>query len=680
VDYEVSTPAVVKEGYLAPYRELAHFVTPTAEEVRQIESEMRRVRNVFQSVVLHQKFQDFRLFADSGTLFKDNYPLYEVLYKHSRNTGLNYDEKLILIKGFLDYAYPLLEEDKQKELFHTMKSNGISYTNRALHVSRSVEKYILSYSENRIRGAVDILKEEHKHFKGRLRALVLADFDKHVPAKRIRPGKSMGSATHIFHHLVRRLDHLDPVLVTGKRLYCDNDIAKGIVNEIRRIAKENALDIRVKIGREDGFAVIKGAGKHWKPSTYTLIVTQLFAEGMTKLLVGTRGIFGEGWDSLKLNTLIDLTAISFGTTIQQVRGRTLRLDPADKEKVSHNWDVACIYPGMLSQIRKMRRKHSLIYGIDDLGKITKGLDHLSSPIGTRFLSEGVEFYNNIDKTNAEMQNRMADRKKTHMLWRLGAVYEDRDTAVVKQKIHRKIVPVQTVGWLYLAMKAFIIMSLTGFVIFGLSTGSLGICLASMLLWFLFMIGVFALAYLFLLRNPVPEERVVTGIAKAVYHSMKNLKITDSSSTLKLTVSTAGETEVALYGKGTREFATALRELLSRPINPRYIILYDIAQPIEGLPGVYQIFVRLAEGVGIKRQYFAVPTYFAANRKRMDVFAAQWKIHVGGARFVYTRSKDGAEVLRRLVHSSMSDWLADVSAGVYWDYFYGKDRQKSRIIY
>jgi superfamily II DNA or RNA helicase len=41
VDFEVPTPAVVKEGYLAPYRDLAYFTEPTEREVRYLDNVQR---------------------------------------------------------------------------------------------------------------------------------------------------------------------------------------------------------------------------------------------------------------------------------------------------------------------------------------------------------------------------------------------------------------------------------------------------------------------------------------------------------------------------------------------------------------------------------------------------------------------------------------------------------------
>ncbi len=69
---------------------------------------------------------------------------------------------------------------------------------------------------------------------------------------------------------------------------------------------------------------------------YVGMATEIFERGITKCLIGTRGLFGEGWDSQALNTLIDLTMTTSPVSVKQLRGRSIRLqanDPAGARKM-----------------------------------------------------------------------------------------------------------------------------------------------------------------------------------------------------------------------------------------------------------------------------------------------------------------------------------------------------------
>ena len=45
-------------------------------------------------------------------------------------------------------------------------------------------------------------------------------------------------------------------------------------------------------------------------------------------------MLGEGWNAQRANVLVDLGAATTSVSVQQVRGRTLRLDPDDPAKVA----------------------------------------------------------------------------------------------------------------------------------------------------------------------------------------------------------------------------------------------------------------------------------------------------------------------------------------------------------
>ena len=50
IDFEVPVPAVVKDGFLAPYQDLAYFVRPTNSELQFVESADQRLKELVQSV------------------------------------------------------------------------------------------------------------------------------------------------------------------------------------------------------------------------------------------------------------------------------------------------------------------------------------------------------------------------------------------------------------------------------------------------------------------------------------------------------------------------------------------------------------------------------------------------------------------------------------------------------
>ena len=92
-------------------------------------------------------------------------------------------------------------------------------------------------------------------------------------------------------------------------------------------------------------------------------------------LVGTRALLGEGWDCPPLNVLVDLTVATTGVSVQQMRGRSLRLDPGDPQKVASNWDVVCVAPDLVrgsADYERFVRKHLHLFAPAEDGEIEAG--------------------------------------------------------------------------------------------------------------------------------------------------------------------------------------------------------------------------------------------------------------------------------------------------------------------
>ena len=73
-------------------------------------------------------------------------------------------------------------------------------------------------------------------------------------------------------------------------------------------------------------------------------ITELFQQGIIKILVGTKSLLGEGWDAPAMNTLILASYVGSFVSSNQMRGRAIRIDPNTSEKTGNIWHLACIDP------------------------------------------------------------------------------------------------------------------------------------------------------------------------------------------------------------------------------------------------------------------------------------------------------------------------------------------------
>ena len=151
------------------------------------------------------------------------------------------------------------------------------------------------------------------------------------------------------------------------------------------------------------------------------LATAVFASGATRTLIGTRAMLGEGWDAPCVNCLVDLSSAATAISVQQSRGRALRLDPADPAKIASNWDIICVAPELArgtGDYQRFVRKHLHVFAPSEDGAIEAGPSHVHPSLGPFAPPPDAEF--------AQINRSMADRTAEHEValarWRIGQPY------------------------------------------------------------------------------------------------------------------------------------------------------------------------------------------------------------------------------------------------------------------
>jgi hypothetical protein len=217
----------------------------------------------------------------------------------------------------------------------------------------------------------------------------------------------------------------------------DEDVAAHFDHAATNWLTDKGYDVEFELGQEDGFHAIVGRGPDWAPRVYVEMITEFFQRGLTQCLVGSRGLLGEGWDAHKVNVLIDLTTVTTSMSVNQLRGRSFRLDPADPEKLADNWDVVCLAPEFtkgLDDYRRFIAKHKTLFGVTDDGAIEKGVGHVH-PSFTNLRPEGLE--DAAASLNAEMLSRAGRRDEVRKRWRIGQPYHAEPTPAVEARPQRE---------------------------------------------------------------------------------------------------------------------------------------------------------------------------------------------------------------------------------------------------
>ena len=524
-----------------------------------------------------------------------------------------------------------------------LRGFGLYLTDSGIRAGRSPVDTITAASRAKDTAVVDILRHELDSIGERLRAVVVTDAAEHSAPHRAldvlvpgsRPGPA-GGAVRCMSTLLSDADlrSLHPVLLTSSRL----SLASGDTSLLDRLRRSTGLALPAS---DDGW-MLSVTGQGVGSAGLVLAVSELVTAGQVRLVVGTRGLLGEGWDCPAVNTLIDLTAATTSASTQQLRGRTMRLDPGWVDKVAHNWSVTCLLPShprlrSNPDLNRLRRKAEHLWSlvrIDD--PASAPVSASGEPCGAPVVETG------LDAMLPPVQRRLLDKLDD------GAAPEDIDAlnSVTLAGLDRQV---ESRRWLAQAPAADRV-----------SRRGRGRVLEA----------VEITSAPALLRRGSPTAfwsaaaRAVLDVALSRYDLTADGDSSDGPRPDLVVRESATDSVggsrprvlIGLDGVGTRQsarFADILTELLGSPgRRPRFILEAATAtlaqgtaeQPLNGLRRLLGRLLALGAWNHDDSVHLAVPTALARSRADMEAFLHSWSTRVGPCRLHLVADADDAAAL------------------------------------
>ena len=646
VDYEVPVPALVRDGNLAPYQDLAYFVRPSEKELKYIANATTDFRQLIKTlrqgpddsedrvpgldVWLARTLSELDLpsgKASDWTSFRKRDPgladrARGFLVQNGRSLPVDIpppDQEFVrqgnsqgsmvtildryirngLMRSSNKKDHELADEAKQK-----LRLLGVQITGSGARMCASPISRVMAYASAKYDALREILTTEMQALGPDIRAVIVTDFEKTSATTLVEDvlDKEAGGAVAAYRAVLQSeaTDRLNPVLMTGTTVLVDDDLLQKIFPRFEQWVDERGLDIKFEYIERGEYFEIRGKGKDWLPRYYTMMITELFQEGVTNCLVGTRGLLGEGWDASRINVLIDLTTVTTSMSINQLRGRSFRLDKHWPEKVANNWDIICLadeYQKGFDDYLRFQRKHKQLYGVGDDGAIEKGVGHVHAAF-TEAKPEGVSETMNI--FNEEMLLRAKNRARTRALWKIGQPFnaEPKEAVEIKVRLGNE--------------NAF---------------PANGIALAK-----------------------ISNHSLVLSIGEAVVLSLKELQLINSYAEIgggsrdggwmRAYLKDANESESAI-------FASAMQEILGPLDNPRYVIPREVKIITDNwlsnmLPEVLAKYVRSKRDK--LAMFHSVPKVLCKNKEDAAVFQRHWNERVSPGAVMYGHSKSGKQMV------------------------------------
>ena len=709
VDFEVPTPAVVKEGHLAPYRDHVWFTEPVPAEAAFIRRHGEQLDALLAQVLstpdgiryLEERLQpadpdppeppsaesapaaearegtaavpppspaaleralaeDLPLTRSCGVVLRalvPQHPLCAILPPVLFERCTTDDLLTVLARFALTRLLPDPGAKRQwRYVKKALADFGLLLTDRGLRRGRDPVETTLAFSEAKDRAAVDILRLELSGADGaRVKAVIVTDFVEHGNSRGL-VGETAAGALRAYDFVVNDplTAALNPVLLTADRIRVPAARAEELA---AALAARVGSAVQVRPGGVGPWRELDapgvGAGR------IVAAVSALMSAGSVRLLVGTRGLLGEGWDCPAVNTLIDLTTVTTSTGAPQLRGRTLRLDPAWPEKVAHNWSVSCLIPADVAlddatERRRLIRRHGHLLGLsaDDDDRIVRGLGNALSHGAREALGRvlGKHPGSSVSELGDLVRTEVMPRYETRAAWRIGEPYvaEEREALAVRRASVSALVP--TTRAVRSAMPWAAVLGLAG------SAGITVLVASAVPITPAAGVGIAVAVGAALSlggavgplvrerrrrRDPAASFRGAAGALTRALAESGRIRPWDEAA---IVVRDEGDRmRIELSGPDRRIVADAVEELFAPPTAPRFLLRTDRSD-VGGRASLIGMVAAMRHEDLRGAAFLAVPRVLARRRADAEALLRHWRENVGAAELIELRGEEGLALL------------------------------------
>jgi hypothetical protein len=332
-----------------------------------------------------------------------------------------------------------------------------------------------------------------------------------------------------------------------------------------------------------------------------------------------------------------------------MRGRSLRLDPADAEKIASNWDVVCVAPELArgdADYERFVRKHVHLFAPSEDGAIEAGPSHVHPSLSPFAPPPASDF----DEINREMVHRARDHKRARARWAIGEPYlgEEHETLVVRPRRAAPIPKLPERPPAYpVAQRLPLTVGATAAVATPLAAASAGEPLALIGLTLLPMTFAWALSRLARVRQQLQEMLPLDLAAYAVRDAYLELGELSGEAAASVAIEprASGYMRVWLKKASAEETATftaALNDVVDPPPFPRYLV----SRLVPGRRSALGALARVLTGRRpFEERWSAVPADLGRRKDRAQAFERAWTRWLGPTRLVFTqRTETGKSLL------------------------------------
>ncbi len=682
IDAEIFVPQLVAQRSLCPHQDYIYFNYPAKEETAVLNGHRDKASEVVGQLVEQETFskaltvagilpnfeaheelilENPRAFSSifSCIVFGEGKMLPKKLIKLISPKGILPFYRMARVEEALSFLFDnpeLFTEDLVEPIRKTLTAEGLIERQRlCLATTDKIRRMLLS-SIGKLDSIVKITEAEWGQMGDKLRMLILTDHIKREFLGAVGtadPVRSMGTVP-IFEILRRRFGTELPMAVLSGSLII---IPHTAYDRIAALAEAAAIPCRAKPLADTGYdeLILGGSNKH-----KVAVMTEAFAAGCFSVLIGTKSLLGEGWDSPCINALILASFVGSFMLSNQMRGRAIRTDKNQPAKTANIWHLVTAEPppslmeiqrqtaGKSPQVKATFDSEGTYILGDDYATMVRRFDAFLAPAyHADIIESGIERLDiikppydkdGIDRINREMLTLAADRD--YMARRWTATLGENTRPEVRRANEIPKPAAMTHVFFHNILGAIMASSIMTAVLVNsirLLTvrGELYGLILSVPLFALYFYA--ACKWLPKIAAHFSPARSAKTLANAVLYTLREIGQIESRNARVQILHTDRQGSIVCTLRNATEhekdvFATAISEMLSPIENPRYLIVSQ-----KSLLGRSWLSYE---------DSFACPAAIAGRKENVELLAHYLRTSTGNFTPLYTRNEEGRAHLLR----------------------------------
>ncbi len=666
IDEEIFVPQLVGKNNLCPHQDYIYFNYPTEEEKNSLLEYRKKGREAINTLMEESLFLEWvgnfiQHHEDEMYQLYEHFDEYSTLVLLMERKGFKISKRLHkqMSRGVLKKGYKLEDIEKlfdfiiQSEDIFTeqishyfqkiLRSYGlIEYGKTQLSMNTGLKRQLIS-SIGKINSIGEIARFEADHLGHDLQMLILTDYIKKELLSLIGSETNIDSiGTVPVFEVVRRNVPKDIhiAMLTGSLVI----LPKGLESKLQIECHNHGLSFTSSIINDTDYSVIDFKGSI-KDKVH--VMTNLFENRDIDIMIGTKALLGEGWDSPCINTLIMASFVGSYMLSNQMRGRAIRIDPNDPNKVASIWHLATVEPfdvisdGVWDWLKKgtkeEEKKEIVSHDFDMLKRRFQSF--LGPNYSSGVIESGIERIE-IIRPPFDQKRFMEFNTQTLQYASNRELIRDQWEAATKNDEYARIVDVSKIPSIAIPQRLLFldVFELTLFGFFLIRTLLEIISAVQNPFVFFLLLGTLILFIYSPFKRIIysyTPKRMIQTFAKAIFQSMKELDLIQSESIKVIVKQKSFHAPIDTYlDNATRHekavFSTALKEMFSQIENPRYIIV-ETRQFFSHRHLFYT-------------NSFQVPSIFAMNQTAAQVFQLHASTTKGRFALIYTKSQKGRDAL------------------------------------